>query len=77
MLAMFQLVFRIRFDRLNFLVKRLWGQNVSLYIVLYCKTLKLFIHFLVSISISRDKASVFFDIKILTSCSSVTYMYLK
>ena len=29
-LAMFRLVFRIRVDMLNFLVKRPWGQNVSL-----------------------------------------------
>ena len=30
MLAMFRLAFRIRVDMLNFLVKRPWGQNVSL-----------------------------------------------
>ena len=30
MLAMFRLVFRVRVDILNFLVKRPWGKNVSL-----------------------------------------------
>ena len=67
MLAMFRLVFRIRVDVLNFLEKRPWGQNVSL-----LQTLKLFIHFLLSISISGDSASDFLDMKMLIG--SVTYL---
>ena len=52
---------------LNFLVKRPWGQNVSLF-----KTLKLFIRFLLSFSISGDSASYFLDMKMLIG--SVTYL---
>ena len=58
MLAMFRLVFRIGVDMLNVLVKRPWGQNVSL-----LQTLKLFIRFLLSISISGDSAPDFLDMK--------------
>ena len=67
MLAMFRLVFRIRVDMLYFLVKRPWGQNVSL-----LQNLKVIIRFLISISISGDSASDFLDMKMLTG--SVTYL---
>ena len=64
MLAMFRLV---RVDTLNFLVNRPWGQMFP-----YCKTLKLLIRFLLSISISGDSASDFLDMKMFIG--SVTYL---
>ena len=67
MLAMFRLVFRIRVDMLSFLVKRPWGQKVSL-----LQTLKLIIRFLLSINISGDSESDFLDMK--TRIGSVTYL---
>ena len=68
MLAMFRLVFRIRVDMLNFLVKR---PDHGVRAFPYCKTLKLFIRFLLSIGISGDSASDFLDMKMLIG--SVTY----
>ena len=38
----------------------------------YCKTLKLFIRFLLSISISGDSASDFLDMKMLTGSSNIS-----
>ena len=55
---------------LNFLVKRPWGQNVSLFLI--AKSWKLFLRFLLSISISGDSASNFLDMKMLIG--SVTYL---
>ena len=67
MLVMFRLVFRIRVDMLYFLVKRPLIRMFP-----YCKTLNLFIHFLLSISISGDSASDLLDMKMLIG--SVTYL---
>ena len=72
-LAMFRLVFKIRVDMLNFLINLTMGSKC--FFIPYCKTLKMFIRFRLSISISGDSASDFLDIKILIS--SVTYTYLK
>ena len=54
---------------LNFLVKR---PDHGVRTFPYCKTLKLFIRFLLSISISGDSASDFLEMKMLIG--SVTYL---